>query len=103
MAKVTAYRSTLAIVTEMRANPGVPSKIVSLADLDLANSSHQDILRSRLKAAAREVCKSTGGLMSVQADTRCMQDTYASAMKKVGDHLVTAGLAAGVEHVARIY
>jgi len=103
IAKVNAYRSTLAIVTEMRVNPGVPSKVVSLADLDLGNSAHQDILRSRVRAAAKEVCKSTSGLLSIQADARCAQDTYASAMKKVSDQLVTAGLAAGVEHVARIY
>ncbi len=103
MAKVNAYRSTLAIVTEMRSVAGVPSKLVSLADLDLAKSEHLDIVRSRLLAAAKEVCNASMSQISFRPDSLCVQDTYASAMKKVSDHLVTAGMAAGAEHLARIY
>lgn len=103
MATVNDYRSTLAIVTEMRSVAGVPSKLVSLADLDLSKSEHLDIVRSRLMAAAKEVCKISMSQIAFRPDSLCVQDTYASAMKKVSDHLVTAGMAAGAEHLARIY
>lgn len=103
MATVNAYRSTLAIVTEMRSVAGAPSKLVSLADLDLTKSEHLDIVRNRLMAAAREVCKVSTSQVAYRPDSLCVQDTYASAMKKVSDHLLTAGLTAGPEHLARIY
>lgn len=103
MAKVNAYRSTLAIVTEMRSVAGVPSKLVSLADLDLAKSDHLDIVRNRLMSAAKEVCKASMSQISFRPDTLCVQDTYASAMKKVSEHLLTAGMPAGTRHLARFY
>jgi UrcA family protein len=103
MATVNAYRSTLAIVTEMRSVAGVPSKLVSLSDLDLSKSAHLDIVRTRLMAASKEVCKVSMSQISFRPDSLCVQDTYAAAMKKVSDHLVTAGMAAGAEHLARIY
>jgi UrcA family protein len=103
MGKVLAWRSTLASVVEMREAGSPPSKLVSLADLDLAKNEHLDIARNRLKAAAREVCMTAGSQVDYLADARCVADTYAAAMKKVSDQLVTAGMVSGAEHLARIY
>jgi len=103
MGKVQAWRSTLASVVEMRTAGSAPSKVVSLADLDLAKSDHLQIVRDRLRAASRDVCKSAGSQVDYLADLKCVEDTYGAAMKKVSDSLVTAGMTSGAEHLARIY
>ncbi len=63
---------------------------VHYKDLDLATIAGQDALQGRLKAAARNVCRTnhgtTGTIIQSSIDTKC----YKKALADVRDHVATA-------------
>lgn len=74
--------SALAISTPAMAD--VKIKEVHHADLDLASAKGQERLKTRIKSAVRQVCRSPRAIsLRERADqTRCETDAMASAMPK---------------------
>lgn len=81
----------------------VPARVVSLKDLNLANSADQEILYHRVRSASIEVCRSPiSSQWDPSADSRCRQDTYRAAMSKVSDQLAALGVIGAAQTLANL-
>jgi len=89
-------------VTAQAADPGLPSKRVSYADLDISKPAGAKVLYGRIKVAARHVCALNGynDLSTMQWVNQCTDLAIAKAVKDVGSPALSALLPSGLIHVA---
>lgn len=68
-----------------------PNRVVHYTDLDLTRSTGVEMLYTRIKVAAREVCEPEGtrGLAFVAAANQCMEQAIANAIARVGAPALT--------------
>ena len=79
-------------VTAQAADPGLPSKRVSYADLDISKPAGAKVLYGRIEAAARQVCALIGyrDLGAMQRVNGCVDRAINNAVKQVDSPALSA-------------
>ena len=79
-------------VTARAADPGLPSKRVSYADLDISKPEGAKVLYGRIEAAAHQVCALNGykDLGAMQRVNGCVDRAINNAVKEVDSPALSA-------------